>query len=94
MPGSPKNPAISAVTALIGKRIPVNPEIRFSSHRQMKPEAVLTPIFHARLRGVMHSRRKQYTNITGIARLRKDSIFYLRIVVIQPDIIAVERKGI
>ena len=74
MPGSPRKPAISAVTQLMGNRSPVNPETEFRSHRHRKPQPELRKIYHSQWMGASISRSSMHSSRRGRKRDAKFAI--------------------
>lgn len=74
IPGTPKNPAMQAVTKLMGKKIPVNPDMRFKSHKLAKPARELIAIFQTHFTWAAQSRKKPKASAAGIKILRKFSM--------------------
>ena len=74
MPGRPRKPAMTTVTALTGKCRPVKAETEFKSQRHKKPQAELTVSFQNQRIGSAMIRSSAKSKTAGMRSVAKNSI--------------------
>ncbi len=92
IPGRPKIPAVRAVTALMGKAMPVKAEMEFSSQRHRNPKPEWISSFSSSFIGSRSIRIRVTEKRAGISSVTNFSIEILRIKGFRRGILTSDRK--